>query len=432
MLIKFIKKRLEDKFSLKMQVNLVFYALILLNNSFLLHSQVNLVNKKVLHKWGVEFKLSEKLSSKRIYKYSFSVKIQKKIHSKLRLYSVINDGAKRFPKASDDFLFNKMVYFKTQLILDNPNNIDCQFVYYHASNGTENSVIFWLIDEFEEYQGKWEFTEWKNEIIIEHVLVEDVTESYEVKNLVPNGDFEVYHMVPLFSAGQYNGFTQERDWQKLDEFKYDTIYAPNVILHSSNLKKAHNYLPRSYTNKRRKTLSVSSGPNQVSMDNLDCIVNYEPFSGRNFAIIQGITGAGNSSGSSLVVKLKYPLMRGKKYSFSLMYKIGNASKYFITNKIGVMLTRHPVSNLSYSEKYIPEEAIVFELSKAPLSDTVWTRISKTFIANGQEQYLTIGRMRLPGLEEKEDTLIGKSGMYVYPFGHLCIDQVGIYAVDSLE
>lgn len=375
----------------------------------------NLVEKKIDKKWGYKYSLSEKLDANKIYRFEFTFKsswLNK--DEELFLYSIIHD------EKTVNFRRNRLRnaygrnFCKTRNLLNDDSNNRYSLEYYHASNGKEKQILFWIgsgqhLDLVKKGGAKY--------FVIENIILEDVTDSYDSYNIIPNGGFEIYHLAPVDNAG--NGCLQQGDWQKLDEdVDIDTIIygscIPTPVLFNKKINLTNEEL--SYTNKKRISDSLSDFPEQCS---LDSELGYlPPYCERNYVSIAGVHKTMYTS-ELLRVKLKYPLIKDTSYIFSLAYYVYGSYEYFVTNEIGVTFSTNPI----VYPKHFNDDTCYFEetlpLSSNVLKDTTWTIIQIEFVAKGGEKYLTLGKTPIKNHIIKNETLKGlrrkKSTIGLYYF-----------------
>jgi len=399
----------------------LFYCFLLSSNVLAQKPMLNIADSAKKHEWCVKFDLKEKLKQEHIYRLKFRLKSKgtnsKKIYY---LHSLIMYESKALK--GKHALQIKGFNYKTKTSISN-NQETYIFEYFHAPNGREKAIVFWLTDELLQLQ------KWQTEFSILDLRFEDVTDIYQLNNLIPNGDFEIYHFCPYYCSGINNGFLQEMAWQKLDEFAYDSIiYAQDQgDINNAKQIKLMEYAS-SYTGRKRKSNSLSDYPEQISLDNSDYMINPTPYSGRNCALISDLD-SDRGVGRVLKVKLKSPLIAGQRYNFSLAYCVYGGAKYFGTNQIGVLFSQYPVSFRNYTGGVPSKVFASFPLSEEILSDTTWKLVSHEFIATGGEEYLSIGRIPIKNFEVRNSTFAGLRKTE-FLFGYYYIDNVELYRIDN--
>ena len=204
-------------------------------------------------------------------------------------------------------------------------------------------------------------------------------------NLVPNGDFEIFHQLPnrpFFGTGTLCY------WQKinLDEFKCidsrDTNHGVNVM--SQDGLVAFNVINNG---------TPDHGATSVFLDIEDTTIT--AFNGNCFGRIgvdeKGVTKTNNiSSGEYLQVRLISPLIRENKYLISLMVMHDPRSQ-ILSNGIGVKFTScpfNPFDSLHVNGKVLPQ--CDYMLDAEPISDDDWQEYTFEYLSDGGEEFITIG------------------------------------------
>lgn len=115
----------------------------------------------------------------------------------------------------------------------------------------------------------------------------------------------------------------------------------------------------------------------------------QPYNGVGYAgILLSITDVSASWFEYIQTKLNFPLIGGNKYKLTFYVNLGNYSTYAIQN-IGAWFTPNAESsnNTASLFSYLPQ----IQNNTGFLSDTLgWMKIQGEFIANGGEEYMTIG------------------------------------------
>ncbi|MBA3649334.1 MAG: T9SS type A sorting domain-containing protein [Chitinophagales bacterium] len=122
-------------------------------------------------------------------------------------------------------------------------------------------------------------------------------------------------------------------------------------------------------------------------------------------------------------KLLDSLQNGKYYKVDFFVSLAEGSPYAI-NQIGVCFSKFPIAsdNLFYLP-YVPQ--IENNQSNFLKSETDWMKISGSFIAQGGEQYITIGNFRNDAMT---DTMAVKDSFWV-DYSYYYIDDVSV-TIDS--
>jgi len=177
------------------------------------------------------------------------------------------------------------------------------------------------------------------------------------QNLVPNPSFEIYDTCPS-SESQPNNFQLQHalGWQ----------------------------IP---------TLATSDYFNVCNITNVSAPSNFmgyqPPYDGVAYAGILLLIEENEPSWTEYIqIKTSEPLKKGSKYNFSFNINHSNISDYAI-RKIGAWFTPNAVSSNNTTSLFSSLPQI--ENTTGFLNDSVsWTKIEGDFIANGGEEYLTIG------------------------------------------
>jgi gliding motility-associated-like protein len=204
-------------------------------------------------------------------------------------------------------------------------------------------------------------------------------------NLVPNPGFEIYTECPQF-GGQVN-------------------FAPPW------------YDPTGASSDYFNTCSTSSQNPLYSWAG-----SQAPYSGNSFMGFFVFINNGSVSREYIQVKLNEPLHQGIEYCAEFYVSLADTSDYAVHN-LGCLFTDTPVTHPTVPPFLINLQAqIVNDGSINPLNNTkIWTKIQGTFIAQGGEQYLTIGNFYDDS--QSDTSWIGGSGGGGYYFSYYYIDNV---------
>lgn len=125
------------------------------------------------------------------------------------------------------------------------------------------------------------------------------------------------------------------------------------------------------------------------------------------------------------IQLTEPLISGKKYCLSFWVSLYDQCNYQC-NSFGAMVSDSFLTNSNSILNYTP--TINNDGTINPLgSDTTWTEISGTFIANGGEQYLIIGNFKN---DATSDTVYLGSRFLGADFSIYLIDDVSLYLCED--
>src|SRR5690606_33088470 len=115
----------------------------------------------------------------------------------------------------------------------------------------------------------------------------------------------------------------------------------------------------------------------------------QPYNGVGYAGILLHIQEGNPSWFEYIqTKLNFPLIGGNKYKLTFYVNLGNYSEYAIQN-LGAWFTPNAISSSNSASLFSSLPQI--QNNTGFLSDTLeWMKIEGEFIANGGEEYLTIG------------------------------------------
>ena len=123
------------------------------------------------------------------------------------------------------------------------------------------------------------------------------------------------------------------------------------------------------------------------------------------------------------IKLSDSLLHDIKYMVSFYVSLGNYCQYAVAT-LGTYLSKTQIS--SSTDTYMPYTPQVQNNSSNPITDTLnWVLISDTIIAQGGEQYITIGNFMSDSLS---DTL--KVSEISNSFSLYYIDDVSVIALNS--
>jgi OOP family OmpA-OmpF porin len=216
-------------------------------------------------------------------------------------------------------------------------------------------------------------------------------------NLVYNGDFELYDTCPLYESGPFDlqiehclGWTVAT-WGTSDYFNTcnNSIGFHNVGIPSNLIGYQYGFNGNGYTGGFFYYLFYQS------------LVQYREY-------IQGT--------------LTNALQIGKKYKFSLQLSLANTSAIAIKN-IGVTFTNSKIF-IPSSWKPLNNIPTISLTSSLFFKDTLnWIKLDGEFIANGTENYFTIGNFT--------DTLVSDT-IRVIPFDSDLPDYSSYYYIDDVK
>ena len=223
------------------------------------------------------------------------------------------------------------------------------------------------------------------------LLLLAITINANSQNLVPNPSFEEYYQCPSSQGGFYVDF-----W----------FNTPN-----SGVATPDDY-----------NTCAPAGVNAAVPDN---ITGFQyPQEGEGYAGLfcyGGANGSDSTQRDYIEVQLISPLIEGQEYEFSMYVSL--ADKYGAAiNNIGVAITEYMVEG-NGQIGVIPEIPQIKAID--PISDEEnWTQITGTFIAEGGEEYLTIGNFFSDGDTEK----ISIWGSPFLNWGYYYFDSVSLSPV----
>ncbi len=164
--------------------------------------------------------------------------------------------------------------------------------------------------------------------------------------------------------------------------------------------------------------------NQCSSTNYASIPNNRhggqvPYSGVAYVGIATFNLSAQEFREYIEVLLNDSLKSGKKYHVDFYLSLGDSEQY-ICNDIGVYFSNNSINAGNYSVlPYIPQ---VSNANNNMLSDKLgWTKISKSFIANGGEKYITIGNFKN---DANSDTMY-VGGAWGYDVAYYYIDDISV-------
>ncbi len=204
------------------------------------------------------------------------------------------------------------------------------------------------------------------------------------QNLIPNPSFEVYDTCPIgiSSFGDYQ-INRCTDW-----------YTPSIATSD-------------YFNNCSVIVSVPSNP-----------VGYQNAKDGNayVGIVLDLELGQSSWFEYVQAKLNQPLIKGYTYKFSFNVNLMNGSDYAV-EKIGAWFTPNAVTSNNYQPLFSVNPQI--ENTTGFITDTLnWTKIEGEFIADGGEEFLTIGYY---SDTLNPDTLrhnIGADPMVIYSYNNI--------------
>ena len=188
------------------------------------------------------------------------------------------------------------------------------------------------------------------------------------QNLVPNPSFELYHTCPdTFMSIDGNTIEASDNWINGSGFTPDYFNACDTNVVNPRFGVPLNQ----YGYEPARTGGAYAG---IILSYLYC------------------GGAGLSTREYIQVKLTDSLITGQKYAFS-MYLSSSDYNYYATNNIGVYFSNSMnTSTSSYVLNYSPQ--LENDQSLNPIAEKIgWQEFTDTIIADGGEQYITIGNFK---------------------------------------
>jgi len=208
------------------------------------------------------------------------------------------------------------------------------------------------------------------------------------KNLVINSDFDFFYFKPVLIT--YHGETKIEDW--IPYWTTPGLYTPDYL---SNLRYIDVF---SYS-------SIFDMPLPNTFNYVGIALYKESDSYSEY--IQG--------------KLITPLIKGKKYCLRTSVNFCSYSKYSV-NRLAFYLSTFPVLvNYKNESKFLPQ--IIF--SGLPIENKHFTTLCDYFIADGSEQFITVGRFTGP---EYMNPMLRKE----YLQGLFGLEKASYYAFDNIE
>lgn len=121
-------------------------------------------------------------------------------------------------------------------------------------------------------------------------------------------------------------------------------------------------------------------------------------------------------------KLIAPLVQGKTYRFSMSLSLAEISKYCIYN-IGIKLSKHSLNNDTGTVIIIEPSFIINECI---FEASTWKTLEFDYVANGDEEYLTIGNFSYSQNTNVEIIKPSNSDECAYYF----IDDVNLFQINN--
>lgn len=204
-------------------------------------------------------------------------------------------------------------------------------------------------------------------------------EKIDKNNLIPNGDFEYYHIEPY---GLFGGETLLK-WQ---DVKNDSSLC---IENRNNTSTFLNLIDKEYE-------IESFGSPDIMTPILYLPLKLKPFSGRCFVKLccsnkRALHSKNlHGGGEYLQVKLKEKLSEGKRYVFSMYYMHDPTTELF-SNTLGIKFTNcifNVCDSLYKKNKFANADTLV---SHVPIQTSKeWQLFQYEFETKGTEKYVTIG------------------------------------------
>lgn len=120
------------------------------------------------------------------------------------------------------------------------------------------------------------------------------------------------------------------------------------------------------------------------------------------------------------------LLNGVEYFIKFYVSPGDSCK-FVSNNIGVYFSETEIDTFIFPASPLPFIPVIFNPSTNDLSDrNVWTEISGSFIANGNERYVIIGNF-----DNSLNTNYTLTNWGTRNYGYLYIDDILLSPTDSL-
>lgn len=239
------------------------------------------------------------------------------------------------------------------------------------------------------------------------------------QNLVPNPSFEFYTNCPSFSPGD---ICQALPWFQPVKINGDACY----------------YSTTDYFNACDTSGSHPAGvpDNWFGYQNARTGVAYA-------GIVTSYLNIGTNYREYLEIKLSDSLKQSKLYCIT--FYINRAEKYDLAaDRIGAYFSRDSIIDTTGAYEYLPFIPDMENASGNVIYDTInWTKISGTFLANGGEQFMTIGNFR-DDFNTIRDTVTqgGTEGAYYYvddvsvielpPDSTSCFEGVGVDELKKQE
>ncbi|MBL4707181.1 MAG: T9SS type A sorting domain-containing protein, partial [Flavobacteriales bacterium] len=129
-------------------------------------------------------------------------------------------------------------------------------------------------------------------------------------------------------------------------------------------------------------------------------------------------------------ELKTPLEKDSTYCFQVYMSLADSSQYAIKNKLGVFFSQNEIDSSQVrfqTLSLIPQ--IQFNDSTFFTDTKNWTKVNASFVAQGGEKFMTIGRFAMESLDTLKLETGGKAKPYEQVYYYL--DDVYLGNCDSL-
>lgn len=219
------------------------------------------------------------------------------------------------------------------------------------------------------------------------------TSQAQVANLVENGSFEII-------KGKIKGLgclDASADWKNVTSTKADLFVKEN------------------------KLPTVLTSGNTYGRE--------EPKEGDNYAGLIVYSPKDKIARNYITSPLTQPMLKGKKYCVSMYISLAEGSKY-ATNNIGINFHKKQLKE-DDTKTLVEKTAILHPHAKTVTATYGWEKICGTYIAEGGEEFITIGNFTATDKTKTEKTLKIKDYKGVISeFAYYYVDHISVLMVDQ--
>lgn len=176
-------------------------------------------------------------------------------------------------------------------------------------------------------------------------------------------------------------------------------------------------------------LFVKENKNPLLLTSGNTYGKEDPKEGENYAGIVVYSPKDKIARNYITSPLAQPMLKGKKYCISMYISLAEGSK-FATNQVGINFHKKQIKQED-NKNIIEKTSILHPQSKVVNATYGWEKVCGTYIAEGGEEFITIGNFTATDKTKTEKAIKIKDYKGVLSdFAYYYIDDISVVMVDQ--